>query len=165
MNKSFLTVNIKLNVPDGCVSAASKLWNTGVQPAFPPPAENEVQMGVEHLQKKGDDNLKSYNDTLNKLMNTLLKENLHWRHTLMAMNFIKALIHPEHLIPTPIVRYFLDALINESIDQRKLAWGVTLQILNKLKRKHRKVVYTFMISHFIAISRGRRSWTNIHFTR
>ncbi|XP_058802846.1 proteasome activator complex subunit 4A-like [Phymastichus coffea] len=137
--KCYNTINIKLEVPNSCIEAASKLWTCGVQPISPPPTEQQIQLGIETLRIRGEENLKLYYDTLDKLLNAILEKNLHWRHRQTAMSFIENLIDPDHPLPTSVVRYFLNALICESIDERKLAWQVVPAILYQLKKEHPKV--------------------------
>lgn len=137
--KNYTTINVKLEVPDSCVTKAAKLWKCGAIPTSQPPTEQQIQLGVETLRARGEENLKLYYDTLDKLLHAILEKNLHWRHRQNAMNFIDDLIDRDHPLPTAAVRYFLNALICESIDERKLAWHVVPAILYQLKREHPKV--------------------------
>lgn len=139
ITKNFMTTNIDLEVPESCVSVASELWNIGMRPTSQRPSQNEIQKGVESLRELGETNLKTYNDIMVKLIQPILEKNLHWRHRHMAMQFITALVHPDHAFPTPVVRYFINALIHDSLDERKTAWTMTMYILKQLKRKHPKV--------------------------
>ncbi|OXU20844.1 hypothetical protein TSAR_014413 [Trichomalopsis sarcophagae] len=141
LSYNFPTTNIILDVPDSCVSMASQLWQTGdVAPNSTPPSESEIQTGLQVLLTKRANDLKTYNELLQKLVQPVLESNLHWRHRQIAVHFISALVHPDHKLPTPIVRCFLNALLHDSIDERRLAWSMTTGILKLLKKKHPKIV-------------------------
>lgn len=137
--ENFYTTNIKLEISDSCVSAAAKLWETGLKPSLPIPAIEEIQKGVQNLKEWGKTNTEMYNEILETLLHALLEKNLHWRHRTMAMNFFYALIHPEEVFSAQVVRFFLESLINESIEERKIALRVLMFIFKQLKREHPKV--------------------------
>jgi proteasome activator subunit 4 len=140
VNEMFYSTNINLEMPDSCVTAAANLWSNGMKPSAPEPTEAEIEKGKEDLRIRGENNLKIYNEILDSLLNALLENNLHWRHRLMAMNFIYVLMQPEHLFSPKIVRFFLSALIHESIDERKVALRMLMYIFKQLKKKHTKVI-------------------------
>lgn len=142
VTKRFPTVAISLEVPETCFTVASKFWTTLPQPTLPLPTENEIKQGLEEFKEIERTNLTSYNDLVNELLNILLEKNLHWRHRLMAMSFIRNLVHPRQIYPPKVVRYFLEALIHDSVQERQISISVVVYILKQLKRKHPKVKYS-----------------------
>lgn len=138
--ETFYTISIKLEIPESCVSAAECLWSTATKPSAPQPTTEEIEKGVENLAEIGRNNLKTYHDMLDKFLHILLEKSLHWRHRQMAMHFIYVMVHPEQIFPPQIVRFFLGALIHESLDERKIALKMMMYIFKQLKKKHIKVI-------------------------
>lgn len=103
------------------------------------PSDEEIQQGIKNLKEWGDANSEIYNGILKTLLHALLEKNLHWRNRAMAMNFIYALVHPEEVLSPEIVHFFLESLINESIEERKIALRVLMYVFKQLKREHPKV--------------------------
>ncbi|XP_008209740.1 proteasome activator complex subunit 4 [Nasonia vitripennis] len=136
---NFHTTNIKTEIPDSVVTLAAKLWeNESMKPNEPLPTENEITQGVEKLREKGEINLKVYNELLDILLHALLEKNLHWRHRQIAMTFIYVMLNEEVKFSAKIVRFFLNSLINESIDERRMALRVMLFVFKQQKKKHIK---------------------------
>ena len=136
--KGFLTTQIALEVPESCVNAAFSLWDASSK-EVPRPTEEEIQKGREMLVEKGRQNLENYKALLDELMNIIIEKNLHWRKRLVAMTQIKQMSHPDQIYPLKVVKYFLHALINESIFERQAALRIVLCILKQQKIKHPKV--------------------------
>ncbi|XP_012258033.2 proteasome activator complex subunit 4B-like [Athalia rosae] len=139
VHKLFPTISIEIEVPSRCIEAAMHLWDNCPKPSFAQPTQSEIEKGIETLKSVGAKNLEYYNDLLNKLLEAIVERNLHWRQRLMAMSFIRDLVHPDHIYPPKIVRYFLSSLIHESLEERKIAIRTTVFILKQQKRKHLKV--------------------------
>ncbi|XP_043684421.1 proteasome activator complex subunit 4B-like isoform X1 [Vespula pensylvanica] len=139
VKNNFPTYVITLEIPDRCLIAASKLWNTFPYPTLMQLNENEIQRGLQKLKEHSESNLVAYHGLLDDLLNAILEENLHWRHRLMSMNFIKSLVHPEQIYSPKIVRYFLEALIHDSLEERKIAIRTVIYMLKQQKRKHPKI--------------------------
>ncbi|XP_014213300.1 proteasome activator complex subunit 4-like [Copidosoma floridanum] len=135
----YSTTNINLKVSDNCVKAAFELWSVGLAPSESQPDKETIKSRLAFAEDLGRENLQAYNDLLEKLISAVLSGNLHWRHHHMATDFIAIIAHPEYLLPTKVVRYFLGALIHDSIDERRLALNMMVQILYQLKRKHPKI--------------------------
>lgn len=138
--EEFFTANIELKIPETCMSVASNLWAVGLHPDAPLPTDQEIEKGLDLLRKIGENNSKIYDNILKKLLAALLEKNLHWRHRLMAMHFILALVHPEQVFSPQIVRFFLNALIHESVKEREIAMKVLVHVLKKLKKEPKKVI-------------------------
>lgn len=139
VSKYFPTITIELEVPDDCLTAARVLWEHVPRPALPQPDESAIREGAQNLKRFSESNVMAYNDLLDELIRCILEESLHWRHRLMAMSFIRDLIHPDHVYSVKIVRYFLQALVHDSLEERKIAIKVMANILGQQKRKHSKV--------------------------
>nr|XP_033324313.1 proteasome activator complex subunit 4A-like [Megalopta genalis] len=140
VNKRFPTFAISHEIPEACLTTASKLWTSEPRPNFPLPTENEIEQGLEAFKEVGKNNLAYYTGLMDELLNALLEKNLHWRHRLMAMYFIRNLVHPEQIYPPKVIRYFMGALIHDSLQERQIATRVAVYILKQLKRKHPKVL-------------------------
>lgn len=141
INKRFPTIAIKLQLPETCLTIAANLWTTYPQPNLSQPTKDEIEKGLEILRETEESNFNSYNALVDDLFRALLKKNLHWRHRLMAMGFIRELVHPDQMYPPKVVRYFLEALIQDSLRERKIAIQVVMYMLKQQKRKHPKVGY------------------------
>ena len=139
INTRFATFAITMEVPDACLAIATNLWTTYPQPTLPQPAKDEIANGLDTLRKIEESNVTSYNDLIGDLLSALLENNLHWRHRLMTMNFIRNLVHPDQKYPAKLVRYFLGALIHDSLRERKIAIDVVVYMLKQQKRKHPKI--------------------------
>lgn len=141
VKNNFPTYVITLEIPDRCLIAASKLWSTFPYPTLAQLNENEIQRGLQKLNEQSESNLLAYHGLLNDLLNAILEENLHWRHRLMSMNFIRCLVHPDQIYSPRMVRYFLGALIHDSLEERKIAIRTVIYMLKQQKRKHPKVFF------------------------
>ncbi|XP_011874622.1 PREDICTED: proteasome activator complex subunit 4-like [Vollenhovia emeryi] len=139
IKRNFNLCTLKLEISDACLIAARALWQHSPQPALPQPDENEIEEGARKLEGLNDSNLAAYYKLLGELLRCILEESLHWRHRLMVMNFIKKLVHLEHAYPAKLVRYFSQALIHESLEERKIAIHIVGFMLKQQKRKHVKV--------------------------
>lgn len=129
-----------LEMPDTCVSAARALWKHLPQPVQPQmPDESEIEEGARNLERFNQSNLTLYTGLLDELLRCILEESLHWRHRLMAMTFIRELVHPDQAYGVKLVRYFLQALIHDSLEERKVAIRIVTFMLKQQKRKHLKV--------------------------
>lgn len=139
INKCFPTVTIKLEIPDRCLTAARALWKNFPQPTLPQPNETEIEEGVWNLKQLNESNSIAYTGLLEDLLNCIIEKPLHWRHRLMAMGFIRDLVQIDETYSARIVRYFLQALIHDSLQERKIAIKIVRFILKQQKRKHPKV--------------------------
>ncbi|XP_039314530.1 proteasome activator complex subunit 4 isoform X2 [Solenopsis invicta] len=139
INKNFCLNTLELKISDTCLAAARTLWKHLPQPALPQPDQNEIEEGAQKLKQLNRSNLAAYNNLLDELLRCILEEPLHWRHRLMAMTFIKDLVHPNQPYSAKLVRYFLQALIHDSLEERKIATRVVTFMLKQQKRKHIKV--------------------------
>lgn len=141
INKQFTTIAITFEIPNTCLELATALWSTNPQPNLPQPTEDEIAEGLKIARTFNESNLASYNGLVNDLLNALLEKNLHWRHRLMALDFIRYLVHPEQIYPSKVVRYFLETLIHDSLTERNIALRVVICMLQQQKREHPKVKY------------------------
>ncbi|KAM0724588.1 Proteasome activator complex subunit 4B [Formica fusca] len=139
ISKCFYMNTIELQIPDRCLIAARTLWKNFPQPTLPQPNEIETQKGAQNLKQLSESNLMAYTGLLDELLRCILEESLHWRHKLMAMSFIRDLVHPNQIYSAKIVRYFLQALIHDSLEERKIAIKIVVFMLKQQKRTHPKV--------------------------
>lgn len=91
------------------------------------------------MEQVNRSNLAAYHDLLDELLRCILEESLHWRHRLMTMTFIRDLVHPNQTYSAKLVRYFLQVLIHDSLEERKIATRIVTFMLKQQKRKHPKV--------------------------
>lgn len=139
ISKYFYMRSIELEIPNRCLTVARALWKNFPQPILSQPDEIEIQKGTENLKQLSESNLATYTGLLDELLRCILEESLHWRHKLMAMNFIRDLVQPNQVYSAKIVRYFLQALIHDSLEERKIAIKIVIYMLKQQKRKHPKV--------------------------
>ncbi|XP_012536547.2 proteasome activator complex subunit 4B isoform X1 [Monomorium pharaonis] len=139
ISKNFCLNMLELKIPDMCLTAARALWKQSPQPVLPQPNQNEIEEGTWNLKQLNLSNLGTYNNLLDELLRCILEEPLHWRHRLMAMTFIRDLVHPDQAYSAKLVRYFLQALIHDSLEERRIATRVVTFMLKQQKRKHSKV--------------------------
>ncbi|XP_015178192.1 PREDICTED: proteasome activator complex subunit 4B-like [Polistes dominula] len=139
MKNKYQNMFIELEIPDRCLIAASKLWEHYPHPMLSKPNENEIEKGIEKLKETSRANLESYYGLCDDLLNAILETNLHWRHRLMSMEFIRIFTYEKYPFSLKAVRYFLEALIHDSLDERKIAIRVIVHILRQQKRKHPKI--------------------------
>lgn len=139
VHKHFPTITINLQIPEQCLDAARRLWDTNPTPCFSVVSEEEVAVGLQQLQMRNQYNSNQYLALLNSLMDAIQQENLHWRYHLMALSFLRDLVHPDVAYPARIVRYFLQALIHDSLELRKIAIRSTVYLLKQQKRAHKKI--------------------------
>ena len=149
LSDTYYTANIELEIPDRCVAAAANLWNVGAKPCAQKPSEEEIKAGIEALRDMGNNNVRVYYETLDGFLEALLEKNLHWRHRIMALNFIYVLIHPDYKYPPRLVRFFCNLLISDTPIERKVGIRMVMCVLKQLKKKQVKVIsllnifYTF----------------------
>lgn len=139
VRRHFPMIGINLEVPDRCVTSASALWNYSPRPDTSQPNDEEIREGLRALEELSKRNTTLYDGLVNDLLRAILEENPHWRHRSMAMKFIKNLVHPDRPYPVKVVRYFLNALVHESLEERKIATKTVVCMLTQQKRKHPKV--------------------------
>jgi proteasome activator subunit 4 len=139
VHKHFPTITINLQIPELCLEAARRLWDTSPAPCFPVVSEEEVAVGMQELQMRNQYNSDQYLALLNSLMDAIQQENLHWRYHSMALSFLRDLVHPDVAYPARIVRYFLHTLIHDSLELRKIAIRSTIFLLTQQKRAHKKI--------------------------
>lgn len=149
VSKCFSTTTIDLEVPDSCLTTARALWDHFPRPTLPQPDEDEIQEGLRNLKQFCESNLAAYNGLLDELLRCILEESLHWRHRLMAMCFIQDLVHPKHTYSVKIIRYFLQALIHDSLEERKIAIKIIVFVLKQQKRKHPKVQIYYLYYKYL----------------
>lgn len=139
ISKYFSVNTLEPDISDACLTAARTLWKHLPQSVLPPPDQNEIEEGARNLEQLNRSNLAAYSELLDELLRCILEESLHWRHRLMAMTFIRDLVHPDQAYSAKLVRYFLQALIHDSLDERKIATRIVTYMLKQQKRKHSKV--------------------------
>jgi len=145
ISKYFCLNTLELEISDTCLKAAPALWEQFPQPALSQPDQNEIEESARNLKQLNQSNLMAYHNLLDELLRCILEESLHWRHKLMAMTFIRDLVHPVQAYSAKFVRYFLQVLIHDSLEERKIAIRILTFMLKQQKRKHLKVY----ISNFL----------------
>lgn len=84
--------------------------------------------------------IKHYNNRVVKNYYNLILDCRHWLYHILALGCIKSLVHADVKYNSDVVRYFLKALINDSIAVRKMALKVVLFILIQNKPKFKKII-------------------------
>lgn len=138
VHKQFPTITLQLEIPQSCIEAAKALWTSksNPRPISEAPSDSEIQEGTATLAATGELNVKHYDSLLESLSSAVLNENLHWRFNLLTFCLLRDLVHLDRDYPASIVKLFLQTLINDSIELRKVALRCTLFILKQQKRPH-----------------------------
>lgn len=134
MHNEFLTVSIEIHIPDKCVDIALK-----IAPQPNSISETDIALGREREKRSNAYNLTTYYNILNSILEITHNNSLHWRYGLMASKMIMNLVHPVAYYPPNIVKYCLENLINESIEERKCAIKIVRYIFKQQKPKHVKI--------------------------
>ncbi|KAF5303620.1 hypothetical protein FQA39_LY09867 [Lamprigera yunnana] len=135
---SFPTISIKSEMPDNCLTAAYALANNDPQISLES-FQSYIDAGPKMLEEENRKKILCYNETIDSLLNACLYDNLHWRYYSMALFFIKCLVHPDVKYNTKVIKFFMGALINDSLQVRKIAMRVLLYILIQNKQKYKKI--------------------------
>lgn len=134
IKNEFPTLCIELTIPQDCVNVALELATDKSVVS-----ENEIHLGIEKLNENNGKNLQAYNDILASILEITHNNSLHWRYGLIASNMIHNLVHPFVHYPPDIIRYSVHNLINESIEERKIAIRIVRYIMKQQKREHIKI--------------------------
>jgi proteasome activator subunit 4 len=138
VNRYFPTIAINLVFPQACLDAAQVL-SSGVPKCNLLDFQKYMDEGERALVVKCQNRTTAYNETVDGLLDACINGNLHWRYHSMAVTFLKILVHYDVKYNVNIVKYFLQALINESITIRKTALRVVLFILVQNKPRFKKI--------------------------
>lgn len=134
IKSEFPTTSISLEVSDKCVDAALELaTDKSIVSA------DDIVRGKEALAKANAASLQVYHDILDSILDITHNNSLHWRYGLIASNMVCNLVHPFVNYPVNIVRYSVHNLINESIEERKIAVQTVRYIMRQQKREHVKL--------------------------
>uniref|UniRef100_A0A8D8S251 Proteasome activator complex subunit 4 n=1 Tax=Cacopsylla melanoneura TaxID=428564 RepID=A0A8D8S251_9HEMI len=140
VHKQFPTITLELKVPSSCIQAAQSLLNgkSLPHPSLPTPTDSEREEGSATLSATGSSNNQLYDTLLESLCSAVTSENLHWRFKLLTFCLLRDLVHIDRDYPTSVVQLFLQTLISDSLEIRKIALRCTLFILKQQKRLHPK---------------------------
>ncbi|GAB0097686.1 proteasome activator complex subunit 4A-like [Sergentomyia squamirostris] len=134
INNEFPTLNIELTIPDKCVDAA-----LGILPTDVSLSAEDIEQGRQNLIARNGENRERYNRIINKIVETVKDNSLHWRYNLMASLMIFNLVHPETKYPEIVARYVVNNLINDSLEERKIAVRTMTFVMTQQKREHKKI--------------------------
>lgn len=132
------TLPIKLCIADKCVTIAGELWNTYPKPLIIRPDEDEINKGIDELSQCQEKNKNNYDELMDSIVDRI-QTNCHWRQRSMGMRILRDLAHPDRNYPTKVVNYFLNALIHDILQERKIAILTVTCIMQQLKREHPKI--------------------------
>lgn len=135
IHNEFPTVNISLCIPDRCVELAKSI----LPPSSAPIQEADIRAGLVKEQLLNETNLKMYTNILHEILEITHNNSLHWRYGLIATGMVYNLVHVNVKYPDEIISYVVSNLINESIEERKLAVKTMRFIFKQQKREHIKV--------------------------
>lgn len=134
IKSEFPTLAVELHVPDSCVDIALEIvTDKSIVSA------NDIELGKQTLKQRNDINLATYNEILASILEITHNNSLHWRYGLIASNMITNLVHPFINYPPDIIRYSVHNLINESIEERKIAIQIVRYVMKQQKREHIKI--------------------------
>ncbi|KAL1501106.1 hypothetical protein ABEB36_006493 [Hypothenemus hampei] len=139
VHKFFPTITINLVIPEKPIEAAYALAEAKPYICDLESFQNFIDKGEECLMQKSLEKKKAYEDTVQSLLDNLEKGNLHWRYHIMAISFIRDLVHFDVNYSSEVVKFFLKSLINESLNVRKHALRIVLFITIQNKPKFKKL--------------------------
>lgn len=134
IKSEFPTMSIELHIPDICVDVALQLATDKTIVSA-----NDIESAKDILAKRNAHNLQIYHEILDSILEITHNSQLHWRYGLMASNMITNLVHPFVNYPPDIIRYSVHNLINESIEERKIAVQIVRYVMKQQKREHIKI--------------------------
>lgn len=136
IQNEFPTVNINLDIPDKCVELAIELLPLAAKSIH----QKEIDAGKARLEQQNQSNFKLYFDILHEILEITHNNSLHWRYELMASGMIYNLVHTTVKYPDEVIKYCVNNLINESIEERKCAIKTMRYIFKQQKREHKKLI-------------------------
>ncbi|XP_017776330.1 PREDICTED: proteasome activator complex subunit 4-like isoform X2 [Nicrophorus vespilloides] len=125
----FPTIAINFEIPEKTLKVAYDFAEAGTKKICLDDFTEEIQSSSEKLRLRSLDNLNTYNEILDMLLEAATTGNLHWRYHMMAVCFLRDLVHCHVRYNANVVRFFLSMLINESLKIRKLAMKAVVFIL------------------------------------
>ncbi|CAF4971511.1 unnamed protein product, partial [Rotaria sp. Silwood1] len=113
IGKQFDTPAIIEDINDESVKAAIELWR--------PLETNELISRDQMREARNQANIQSYNNLMETLNSLFYNHSLTWRQQEMAMAFIWLLLQKSVSIPLSCIRTFVDFLVHDNIELRKIA--------------------------------------------
>ncbi|XP_034942579.1 proteasome activator complex subunit 4-like [Chelonus insularis] len=141
VDSSLSTIPLKFVIPENCVTIGTQLWHNSPKPSASIPSEAEIKESRVQLKKLEQQNFEDYDNVLLDIVN-IIQSNCHWRQRYMGMKLMKNLCHLDRVFPIEVVKYYLSALINDSLEERKIATGTIAAIFRQHKRRHPKITIT-----------------------
>lgn len=142
MNQELTTITIGTEFDDDLIKKGIQIL-----PESEKVTENDIKKGKLQLQKISENNLSKYHNILDKILVVALRSGLHWRYHYIASSMIYNLDHPQTSYKPEQIRYFLQNLISDAIDERKMAIQVMIFVMKHEKREHlKKVIDPFSIT-------------------
>lgn len=134
IQKSYDTFAITFEVPEYCIPAAVALSGKPLPP-------EELAEGAERLKRINKQNLESYESLINNIVTvTEGKQDLtQWRFTEVSMKLLAMLIRHDTLYPCKGVQLFVNSLIHDALNIRKVSIFAVTLLLQQLKRPQVKV--------------------------
>ncbi|KAL3286253.1 hypothetical protein HHI36_000763 [Cryptolaemus montrouzieri] len=137
VSTNFLTPGINFELPDQVLQTVQKLYyKLSELEGFSEEKNKASSMALKSVceAKKND-----YIRCVDLLLKACHDRNLHWRYHLLAIGFLRDMVHLDVHYSQAVVKYFLEALISDSILIRKIAMKVVVFILIQNKLKYTKV--------------------------
>lgn len=138
INQELTTITINIQIPDSLIEHGLELIGTDATRLRP--TATEIAEGLKNLERRGVEKMKIYTELLDSIVDTVSREGTHWRHHYIGSSMIYNLDHPQTVCNRKITKYFLDNLIHDSIDERKIAIQMILFVMKHEKREHPKLV-------------------------
>ncbi|KAG8177101.1 hypothetical protein JTE90_015245 [Oedothorax gibbosus] len=140
LQKNMSTFQVKLMVPENCLSIAKCLWSENsplpISTCF---TEQEITQFIQNQVLESEKKERDYFTLVHSLINLLKNSSLHWRHYQLGLGMLVILVRPEVMIPKEGVELFVSHLIHDTLAIRKLAAQGMTCILKQQKRKHKKI--------------------------
>ncbi|XP_071784078.1 proteasome activator complex subunit 4-like [Asterias amurensis] len=140
IHRVYDTVAITHKVSQGCVDVAGQLLMSGCPSTdIAAPTAEEMEQAVVRLNALNEKNLSIYTNMCTTLVELVERGNLRWKFSQMATGMLKLLLRHDTPPPTPVVRLFVNFLVDETLHVRKMAIAAVGAILKVLKRPHKMI--------------------------
>ncbi|KAL4238306.1 Proteasome activator complex subunit 4 [Mactra antiquata] len=139
-DKHVETTAIKIEISEGCLVAANKLFECKTPASIQGPCSpSELENAVQYEANRNSNSLKLYTDLVTKLVNLIKTGNLHWKFSQIGSELLLLLVRHDVPLPSCAVELFVSKSIDDSLYVRKIGLTGLLAVQKQLKRPHKKV--------------------------
>eukprot|EP00118_Oscarella_pearsei_P016564 m.158850 g.158850 ORF g.158850 m.158850 type:complete len:1318 (+) comp38755_c1_seq1:297-4250(+) len=120
---------IRQQVPDGCLNAAKVFLDEQISVL-------DIEEGEKRLKERNEKTLQTYEGLVEKMVGLAESGYLRWKYIEFCNVLLSLLIRYDVPLPTCAVKLFVQNLIHESLNLRKVAISTVGSVLKQQKRKN-----------------------------